>query len=292
MAGPIHPLDGPVTTDWHGRREMVRRGMADLKYLPRGRCEWNTTLAAVAYGVRREMGSPDLALWAAMHGCPASARYIELGRKALVLWHGTSARRAERIREVGLFPKKGIWATAKPRLAHSFSRNRGSAYQAGSAMIVLVLDRKDMPVAFEMAREPDTLRFRSPLGPEYIEYILWDDRIDFAGAHRSRRPRPWGTARFKRAHGRWMPRSRPPVRFDDAHTYDSLDGWLDLSVRRIVRTLGSASGIEIFSSLYATVDTGEALPHEAVFDTLDRLCVPASSGRAGVKVFSLRADEP
>ena len=258
---------------------MVRKGLPGLEYLPREKCAWSATLAALAFGARREM-DPAAALdrWARMHGVPASGRYVELGSRALVLWHGTSAERAEKIREVGLYPKKGIWATALPSLAHSFARGRGDRYLAGSAMIVLVFDREDMSVAFEPAKEKQTLRFRSHLGPEYIEYVLWDDRIEFVGARRAHRPGPWGAAAFKKVRGRWVPRSRPPVRFDNAHVYETLDEWVTLSVRRVVGELGVAAPIEVFSALYATIRPMEALSHDAVFDALDRLCVRRRHG--------------
>ena len=141
-----------------------------------------------------------------------AAAGTELGRRALVLWHGTSAARAQRIRRVGLFPRKGVWATADPELTHSFCRGRADRHGAGSAVIVLLFDREDIPVAFEPARERDTLRFRSVLPPECIEYVLWEEWLEFVGSRCSRRPRQWGVCRFKKRHGRWVPRSRPPVR--------------------------------------------------------------------------------
>ena len=282
------PREPAPVTQWPKRREMVKRGYKDLVYLPRGRCEWNMTLAAVAYSVRRQIvEKPDLALWAVMHGLPVSRRYLELGARALVLWHGTSAARAEKIREVGLYPKKGIWATAEPKLAHSFSRHRGTTFAAGSAMFCLVFDREDIPVAFEPAREDQTLRFRQPIRPDFFEYVLYDDRIDFVGSAKARRPRPWGVGRFKRSRGRWITRSRPPVRMDDARSYGDLGEWLELSIVRIVQTLGSATAIEVFSSLYATIDPTDALPHATIFEALERLCPRTRFGRNGCRQFSL-----
>jgi hypothetical protein len=293
MSGHRQPFDAAAEFDWRRRRDMARKGHKDLLYLPRSRCGWNATLSALAWSARRQVeNSPDLNLWAVMQGCPASARYAELGRSALVLWHGTSARRAEKIREVGLFPKKGVWATAEPALAHGFTRGRATEYSAGSAMIVLVFDREDIPVPFEMASEKETLRFRRPVRPEFIEYVLWDDRIDFVGRRRARLPRAWGAGRFKRVSGRWVPRSRPPVRFEGRQAYSSLDEWLELSIRRVLTALGKAAGIEIFSSLYSTIDPTDALPHEAVFEALERLCGAARpQRRSGNRLFRLRDEE-
>ncbi len=76
---------------WQKNRRMLQRGYGDLVYLPKSRTGWNTTLAALAFSQRpNRAGDADLNEWAVMHGCPGSARYAELGNRALVLWHGTS----------------------------------------------------------------------------------------------------------------------------------------------------------------------------------------------------------
>ncbi|MDP7281169.1 MAG: hypothetical protein QGG39_14975, partial [Candidatus Poribacteria bacterium] len=62
--------------------------------------------------------------WAARHNCPASARYDELGDDTIVLWHGTSSTRAEKIAEFGLFHKRGLWTTLNPQIAHGYTRGR------------------------------------------------------------------------------------------------------------------------------------------------------------------------
>jgi len=285
-AMPPIPPEKPL--QWSKRKKLIQQGYPDLVYLPRGRSEWSMTLSATEYSASRQIvEKPDLALWASMHGLPVSRRFLELGPRALVLWHGTSALRAEKIRKVGLFPKKGIWATAEPKLAHSFSRHRGATYSAGSAMLCLLFDRENMSVAVEPAREPETLRFRSPIDPEFIEYVLYDDRIDFVGGDRARRQACWGVSRFRRRGGRWATQSRPPVRLDDTYSYGSLEEWLDVSVVRILETLGSAAPIEIFSSLYATIDPWDALTHEMVFDAIERLCAKPRYGRGGFRVFQL-----
>jgi hypothetical protein len=288
MAQGEHQIEPGGPVEWRKHRKLARGWSEDLAYLPRGRCQWNMTLAAQAYSLlRRRVARPDLNLWATMHACPPSARYVELGPSALVLWHGTSAVRAEKILQVGLYPKKGVWATAEPMLAHSFARGRSTRFSAGSAVIVLLLDKEDIPVEFEVASEPDTLRFRSHLGPEYIEYVLWDDGIDFAGLKKATRPRPWGVGRFKKAEGKWVPRSRPPVRFDAAQSYETCQQWLELSIRRILTALGSASALEVFSSLYATIDPADALSHEMILEALEGLC-PRPRRRSGdIRHFSL-----
>jgi hypothetical protein len=135
----------------------------------------------------------------------------------------------------------------------------------------------------------EVFRFHSALPQENIEYILWDDRIEFLAEHRLKQPKPWGMARFKKKRGHWVPRSRPPVRFEDGQTYSDLEEWLQLSIRRILSTLGSAAAIEVFSSLYATIDPWEALEHKTVFRELEHLC-DVSRHKHGFKQFSLFAE--
>jgi hypothetical protein len=260
---------------WRRNRAMVKRGYGDLAYLPKSKTGWNATLAAQAYSQRQHhCKAADLNLWATMHGCPASARYAALADDALVLWHGTSRQRAERIREVGLFSKRGLWATAEPRIAHGYTRGRAGAFDAGSAMIVLLLDRGQIEEGLHYTNDhgnEQIFRFHSGLDSQHIAYILWADGIEFCGEERDRAWSPWGTARFKRQGGRWVPLSQPPVRLDGKREYHSFGEWLDLSVERILQTLGSATALEVFSSLYATLDPWDALEHEAILDHLDRV---------------------
>jgi hypothetical protein len=286
------PLPTPQQPAWRKQRRLVREGFKDLAYMPPGRDEWNATLAAVAFGYRRAAGAADLNLWAAMHAVPPSRRWAMLGERAAVLWHGTSARRAEKVREVGLFHKRGVWSALEPRIAHGYTRGRSMQFQAGSAMVVLVVDRGELVEGRHFSYEgPKIVRFHGNVPREWIEYILWDDRVEFVGAARAAAPKPWAVARFKRREGRWVPHSRPPVRFDRRRTYRDRAGWLELSVRRVFETLGSATAVEVFSSLYATIDPWKALQHEEVFAALDRLCDEPRPRRGGERCFALRAAE-
>jgi hypothetical protein len=190
-------------TDWSKNRPLVRQGFKDLEYLPRSRAGWNATLAAYAFSARRRIaGTADLNRWAVMHGCPASARYAELGRNAFVLWHGTSAARAGQIAQYGLFHKRGLWTTLEPRIAHGYTRSRAHHFGAGSATVVLLLDRREIQAGVHYDEEgPDTFRFHSGLSPDHIEYLLWDDRIEFLGSQKAEQPKPWGRSRFKKKEG-------------------------------------------------------------------------------------------
>lgn len=283
-----YPLPVKRKTTWRKNRRVILAGFKDLAYLPKSRAGWNATLAAQAYSLRRQLeGDVDLNQWAIMHGCPASARYDACREDALVLWHGTSALRAEQIAQFGLFHKRGVWTTLEPKIAHTFSRTRAQRYRAGSATVVIVLDDQKIEPGLHYDQEaPDVFRFHAALPPECIEYILWDDRITFVGPEKAGRPRAWGLARFKKKDGKWVTLSQPPVRFDADHVYSDLATWLQLSIHRLVSTLGPAAAIEIFSSLYATIDPWEALEHQVIFDALERLCY-VSRRSGGIKLFDL-----
>jgi len=283
---PDAPADEP---GWEKNRPAIRNRFRDLAYLPRGRSAWNGTLAAWAFAARRALADrADLNLWAAMHGLPPSARYERLGRDALVCWHGTSALRARKIREYGLFHRDGVWAATRPTIAHSFTRGRSQQFGAGSAMVVLVVSKEEWD-PHATPRGPNVVEFHRNVPRECIEYILWSDRLEFVGVEKGRQPRPWGVARFKRAAGRWIPQSRPPVRLDGQHVYRDFDEWLEMSIRRILAALGRAAMVEVFSSLYATLDPWEALEHRQVFDTVERLCGKPRTVPGGMQVFSLPA---
>jgi hypothetical protein len=281
-----HPFDFDEGPDWSPNQKLVRAGFQDLKYLPRS--GWNATLAAHAYAARQQLSRfADLNLWAAMHNAPASARYEELAEDALVLWHGTSAARAEKISQFGLFHKRGLWTASEPRIAHGYTRERSGAYRAGSATVVLVLDRTTVEEGVHYHHDsPEIFRFHSGIPREAIEYILWDDRVEFVGAQQAKLPKRWGVARFKKVEGQWYLRSQPPVRFDNEHTYDDKEGWLRLSIQRIISTLQSALAVEVFSSLYATIAPWEVLTHEDIFSALEDVC-SASRRRGRYQWFSL-----
>lgn len=257
---------------WQKNRKMIKAGYPDLEYLPRSRAGWNATLAAHAFSARLHLaGEADLNEWAAMHACAPSARYADLGDDALVLWHGTSDERAQRIREAGLFHKRGLWTTTEPRVAHGYTRGRSKQFGAGSATVVIVFDRREIQEGVHYSHDsPVIYRFHSGLDRRHVEYICWGDRVEFCGEERAAEPCPWGQARFKRRGGEWVPLSRPPVRLDDEIYYDSLEKWLQLSAERVLRSLGTAAAVEVFSSLYATIDPWRALEHEAIFDLLEQ----------------------
>ena len=53
-----------------------------------------------------------------------------------------------------------------------------------------------------------------------------------------------------------------------------------------LEALGEAAAVEVFSSLYATIDPRGALEHAQVFAALERLCGARRRMRGGIRVFS------
>ena len=109
---------------WKKNKSLLAQKYPDLEYLPQGRSSWDYTLSCLAYGMRMDISRavPDLNAWAARHGVPPGKLYAELGKNALLLWHGTSRERAEKIIEHGLFHKKGLWTALHPKIPHDFCR--------------------------------------------------------------------------------------------------------------------------------------------------------------------------
>ncbi len=202
------------------------------------------------------------------------------------MWHGTTAGRAEKIREHGLAHKRGVWAATAPRIAHGYTRGRSAAFGAGSAMVVVLIDKFAWDARGTREHE-DIARFHEPIPAACIEYILYADRIEFCGSA-ARRPRPWGKARFRRKEGRWVPQSRTPVRLDARRQYETFEQWLELSVGRVLEAFGEVAAVEVLSVLYATLDPWRALDHRDALAAIERLGLPGRSPAAGTRRFRRR----
>jgi len=274
---------------WRRNKKLTAQGLSDLVYLPRDRSQWDCSLSALAYGARRriEGGRPDLAAWAVRHGLPVSARYLELGEDAAVLWHGTSRPRAEKIAEHGLFHKRGLWTTSQPEIAHGYTRSRADRFATEGAMVCLVLDRRAYQPGRDYEVEPNEsiFRFQHGLPPDVVEYVLFHDEIRFAGAHRAPAPAAWPGARFKRRDGLWVPVQKAPVRYSESAAYSTPAEFADLCLRRLLDELGSVAAVELFSVAYSRVTPWEALTHDELLDLLFEQCVPASRRSRKVQTF-------
>ena len=266
---------------WKKNRKLVDEGYPDLAYLPRASADWDASLAALAYGLRRALGrgQADLAAWAARHALPPSGRYLDFCPGAIVLWHGTSRPRAEKIAAHGLFHKKGLWSARDPRIAHGYCRGRSERFATQGAMVCIVLDWPQLHEGVDYALENDgeIVRFHGGLPPHVVEYVLTHDSLAFTGPRRAPRPRPWPRASFKKKGGRWLPLQTPPVRYPgaDGQTYATLDEFLALTLRRLLDDLGAVTALEVFSTFYACVRPWDALTHDDVLHLLETSCVPA-----------------
>jgi hypothetical protein len=261
---------------WRKNRRLAGGGLNDLEYVPTDRHGWDCTLAALAYGARREIERrpPDLNAWAARHGAPASARYEAIGPDAWVLWHGTTRPRAERIVEHGLFHFKGLWTTFRPRIAHGFCRGRSDRFGPPGAMVCLVLDRAELTEGhdYDIEGAGAVVRFHGRLGPEVVEYVLFSDEVRFTGEERAAAPQPWRTGRFKRQGRGWVPVQRSPVRYSETEAYSTVEEFAQLTALRLFADLGAVAAIELFSTLYALMRPWDVLAHEDVKAILEEQC--------------------
>jgi hypothetical protein len=297
---------------WRKNRQLIAEGFRDLAYLPKGRAGWDFTLASLAYGLRRDIARrpPDLGAWAARHGVQASDRYRGLAARALVLWHGTSRPRADKIAEHGLFRKKGVWATLDPRISHGFCRLWGghpcpartdsragdgpptTPFEATGAVVCLLFDRRELAEGrdYDVEGKGDVYRFHNCLPPDVVEYVLVSDAIRFTGAQAASEPRPWRRAEFKRRSGQWVPVQKAPVRFSETESYSCVAEFAALCLSRLLDELGPVTALEAFSSLYALIEPPDALEHDAVFDLLETTCV-ARARPGGWHTFQRAGDE-
>lgn len=272
---------------WHKNRKSLRDGFSDLVYLPSPPDVWDATLAAYAYAVRQKVASKvNLNTWALMNGLLLSGRFEKLGESAVVLWHGTAAYKALKILEEGFRPvnRGAVYASMNPDISHGYTRFRSMEREGGSAMFALVISKRAMEEEFHFSQGAKEIRLHSKVPPDYVEYVLWSDRIDFVGKERARSASPWARFKFKKKDGEWIPLTNPPVRFDSQHEFSSKEEWLELSIGRILRTLGTATAIEIFSSLYSTIEPWRALGHDEIFRAMEKHCTQ-SEQRAGLRLF-------
>ncbi len=241
--------------------------------MPPGQSAWDCTLACLAYGMRMDIprALPDLNVWATHHGLPGSKSYERLGESALVLWHGTSRERANKILEHGLFHKRGLWTARRPHIPHAFCRMRSERFGTEGAVICLVLDRTQLVEGrdFESEAKGNVLRFHRGLSADVVEYLLVREEIRFVGTDRASEPKPWPRARFKHSSGQWKPVQRAPVRFSEAESFSSLPEFQHLCTARLLQELNGVTPLEVFSVLHSLVQPWESLRHDDVLDLLD-----------------------
>jgi hypothetical protein len=261
---------------WRRNKRLVADGYADLEWVPHGRAGWDLTLACLAYGIRMEADPqpPGLNAWATRHGVCGSGRCEELGENALVLWHGTTRKRADLIAEHGLFHKRGLWTARHPGIPHGFCRGRSERFGGEGAVVCIVVDARDVPGEAEFETD-NVVRFHHSLPPEVVEYVLVGEEIRFTGSQRTRRPAPWPGERFARQEGEWAPTRRAPVRYSEEVEFSSPRELAAICVDRLLDELGDASALEVFSCVYAAVRPSDALPHRELLGLIEQECIEA-----------------
>ena len=264
---------------WKKNKRLAAQGLKGLAYLPKERTGWDGTLAALAFDARRKItgDEPDLNAWAARHGLAGGKRYVDLGDRAAVLWHGTSRARAEKIAEHGLFSKGGLWTTRRPSIAHGYTRSRSERFGTEGAMVCLVLDREQFDLGSDYSVEgpdDDIIRFHRGLPAELVEYVLMHEAVCFVGGDPVRAADAWPRGRFKKCEGRWAPVQKVPVRYDDEHNYSTVREFVAICLDRLLGELGEIAVVEAFTAVYANIEPWEALKHDDVLDMIEERCLP------------------
>jgi hypothetical protein len=257
---------------WKRRKKVLTRSFPDLEFVPPGRSAWDCTLSCLAYGMRMDMPGavPDLNAWATRHGVPGSESYARLRDAAMVLWHGTSRERADKIVEHGLFHKKGLWTARHPAVPHMFCRRRSEHSGTEGAVVCLVLDKSQLLEGLDYEVEPNenVVRFQHGLPPEVVEYVLVREEIRFVGTERASDLGPWPKARFKRYSGQWRPVQKAPVRFSESESFSTLTDYERLCISKLLRELNAVTPLEVLSVLFSLVDPWESLRHDDIVDML------------------------
>lgn len=260
---------------WKRNKGDLAHNFPDLEFVPHGRAAWNCTLSCLAYGMRMDIPgtAPDLNAWATRHGVPGSESYARLGDAAMVLWHGTSRERAEKIAEHGLFHKKGLWAARHPNIPHALCRMRSERFGTEGAVVCLVLDGTQQVEGrdFESEGNGNVVRFYHGLPPEVVKYVLVRAGIRFVGTDQASEPKPWPGARFKHSSGQWRPVQNAPVRFSQSEAFSTLREYARLCTARLLMQLNGVTPLEVFSVLYSLVDPWDCVRHADILDLLHSL---------------------
>ena len=132
--------------NWKKNRKLLKSSSRELEYLPASKTGWNFALSCLSYGSRLsiEKSHSDFSIWTDHNRLAPSYRYQQFVDDAVVLWHGTSLSRANKIADHGLFHKGGLWTTTIPQIAHSYCRNRSKRFDTDGAMICIILNKKEI----------------------------------------------------------------------------------------------------------------------------------------------------
>jgi len=267
-----------------GSRKGLRRRLKLDGFLRGPKGKWDFLHIAEAYAVRQQRRA-DCSLndFAVEHGALASPLYEETKERNLVLWHGTTLERAEKILEHGFFHCKGVWMAVKTSTPLSFAQNRAREFDGRPAILVSVidLDRYREGVHFE-GRWRET-RFTDDVPPEVVQYLLTDREFRYVGTGRVRGYELPTKASFARKDGEWVVPTRNPATFDArlGLAYTTVGEWLDLKLGRFFAEQRRATALEAFCAVYANCQPAEAIGREEVAGWLMSECGTAGRSRWG-----------
>jgi hypothetical protein len=266
-----------------GSRKRLRRRLKLGDLLRGPKWEWDFLHIAEAYAARQQRGGQaSLNDFAVEHGALASARYEETKEHNLVLWHGTSLERAERILEHGFLHCKGVWMALSTSTPLQFARNRAAECEGQPAILISVIDTEVYRpgVHFDEGVHP---RFRDDVPPEVVQYLLTDRGFKYVGKGRVPRHRLPAKASFVRRGGGWAAPTQNPAVFDaqQSLTYTTASEWVHLKVAAFFAEQHRATPLEVFCAVYANCRPAEAVPREDLMEWLAGDCEVAGRSRWG-----------
>ncbi len=275
-----------------GARRSLRRRLKLDELLRGPKGEWDFLHIAEAYAARQQRGADSsLSDFAVEHGALASPLYEETRERNLVLWHGTSLERAERILEHGFFHCKGVWMAVRTSTPLSFARNRAREFDGRPAILVSVIDLDRYREGEHFEERRSETRFTDDVPPDVVQYLLTDREFRYVGRGRVRGYELPAKPGFTRKDGRWIVPTRNPATFDArlGLTYRTVGEWLDLKLGRFFAEQRRATALEAFCVVYANCLPTEAIGREEVAGWLMRECGTAGRSRWGPLLNRARA---
>jgi hypothetical protein len=257
-----------------------------LSGLPRlrgRRGHWDLTLIARCYEcLKSRFGELDLNEFATLFGAAPSALHARTRGRNLVLWHGTSVARAEKILEHGFAHFKGVWMDEQTGIPFAFAQDRARQFDAKPAICVSVIDldlfREGQDFYWEAGEH--VVVFRHEVPPWVVQYLITSQGIRFVGETRAQGPAIQPRVRFVKRDGGWAVPSQNPVLFRGKEPFRTTGEWLPLFCRHYLTTYGEADPVEIFTAVYASIHPQEAISRKDMLGCLVAHCAGVGGRRA------------
>lgn len=149
---------------------------------------WKETWIAVEYQRRRKRDANySFQQFIAEQGLLLTDDCANLEGK-LLLWHGTTAERAQAILQDGFCRLKGTWMTENARQAHSIAHFQAKRWKGLPAILISVVDFRQLKEETDFEVEsPGVYVFRFRVSPKVIQYLLTPDGLQMVG--RAKHPR-------------------------------------------------------------------------------------------------------